>query len=279
MRSINPTAIGVGLRAEHAQWLADQEPQPGIDFLELTVENWLDVGGRKREQLERLSGKYPLVAHGLSLSIGDALPLDTDFLVRVKRFLDRYRIDIYSDHLSYSRDRQGYLYDLLPIPRCEDMADRIAAKIKQAQDILQRPLVLENISYYHCHAGQMDEAGFIQRVLEQSGCQMLLDINNVYVNAANHGYDPQGFIASLPSPAIRYFHIAGHWRSDDGVLIDTHGAAVCGEVLELARQTVALHGPRPLALERDNHIPGWPELRDEAIGLRKWIGQPAPQVA
>lgn len=279
MRTINQQAVGVGLRAEHAQWLADHPPQPEIDFLEITLENWMDIGGRKREQLDRLAEKYPLISHGLSLSIGDELPLNADYLQRAKRFLDRYRIRLHGDHLSYSRDRQGYLYELLPIPRGEAAAARVAAKIRQVQDLLDRPLILENISYYHAHAGQMEEADFIRAVVEQSGCQLLLDINNVYVNACNHGYDPRRFIADLPSRAIRYFHIAGHWRRDDGILIDTHGAAVCEEVLELARHAVALHGSRPLLLERDNQLPPWRELCEEAAALRRRIHLPEAQAA
>ncbi|WP_039756833.1 DUF692 domain-containing protein [Chromobacterium haemolyticum] len=279
MRTMNQRAVGVGLRAEHAQWLADHAPQPEIDFLEITLENWMDVGGRKREQLDRLAEKYPLIAHGLSLSIGDELPLDVDYLKRAKRFLDRYRIHLHSDHLSYSRDRQGYLYELLPIPRDEMAAARIAAKIRQTQDMLERPLILENISYYHNHPGQMAEADFISAVVEQSGCQLLLDINNVYVNACNHGYDPRRFIAELPSTAIRYFHIAGHWRRDDGMLIDTHGAAVCEEVLELARYTLARHGSRPLLLERDNSMPPWSELCAETAELRQRLHQAAAKAA
>ncbi|UTH73514.1 DUF692 domain-containing protein [Chromobacterium sp. IIBBL 290-4] len=267
MRTIAPLAVGVGLRAEHAQWLADNDPQPGIDFLEITLENWLGVGGRKREQLERIAEKYPLIAHGLSLSIGDELPLDREHVAQARRFLDRYGIDLYSDHLSYSRDSQGYLYELLPLPRSEAEAKRIAAKIRQAQDMLARPLILENISYYHQHPGQMDEADFIRAVAERSGCQLLLDINNVRVNAGNHGYQAERFIAALPSAAIRYFHIAGHWRREDGMLIDTHGEPVCAKVEALARHAVAVHGPRPLVLERDNRLPPWQDLCGEAVAL------------
>jgi uncharacterized protein (UPF0276 family) len=271
MRTIAPSSLGVGLRSEHAQWLSDQPIDPNIDFLELTIENWLEVGGRKREQLDILSSKYPLIAHGLSLSIGDTLPLNVEFVERVKRFLDRYQIDVYSDHLSYSRDKQGYLYDLLPIPRSPEMAVYISEKIRQAQDILERTLILENISYYYNHDGQMDEVEFINEIVERSQCQLLLDINNVYVNGVNHDYDPLKFIASLPSASIRYFHIAGHWQQEDGVIIDTHGANVCGDVIELAKQTIKLHGTKPLVLERDNHLPSLKDLCGEVSELRSQL--------
>ncbi|QBC44778.1 DUF692 domain-containing protein [Iodobacter fluviatilis] len=267
MRTIAPSSLGVGLRSEHAQWLSDQPIDPNIDFLELTIENWLEVGGRKREQLDILSSKYPLIAHGLSLSIGDTLPLNIEFIKRVKRFLDRYQIDVYSDHLSYSRDKQGYLYDLLPIPRSPEMAVYISEKIRQAQYILERTLILENISYYYNHDGQMNEAEFINEIVERSQCQLLLDINNAYVNGVNHDYDPLKFIANLPSASIRYFHIAGHWQQEDGVIIDTHGANVCGEVIELAKQTIKLHGTKPLVLERDNHLPSLKDLCGEVSEL------------
>lgn len=271
MRTIAAAAAGLGLRAEHAARLADGPALPGIDFLEITVENWLEIGGRKRAQLDRIAARYPLVAHGLSLSIGDPLPLNVDFLRRVKRFLDDYRIEVYSDHLSYARDEQGYLYDLLPVRRDAAAARLIAGKVRQAQDILRRPLVLENISYYHAYPDQMPEEEFIAAIVEQSGCELLLDINNVYVNASNHGLDAQAFIRALPSAAIRYFHLAGHWRRDDDLVLDTHGDAVCDGVIRLARDAVARHGPRPFVLERDNHIPPLSELRAEAEALRAAI--------
>lgn len=263
MWSITPSAKGIGLRPEHVAVLCERPPVPGIDFLELAPENWMNLGGHKRAALDNLVEKYPLVAHGLTLSIGDALPLNIPFIERIRDFLDSYKITVYSEHISFSRDTQGYLYDLLPLPRHPDMISHLVSRIQQVQDILNRPLILENISYYHHYDGDMPEAEFLIQLTEQSECQLLLDINNVYVNSQNHHYDPLDFIQALPSKAIRYYHIAGHSREKDGFILDTHGTSIWPAVLTLAQQTMAYHGQRPLLLERDHHLPTLDELCDE----------------
>ncbi|KEQ17911.1 DUF692 domain-containing protein [Endozoicomonas numazuensis] len=272
MRSINDTAKGIGLRVEHLKTLCEQPVREDIDFLELAPENWMDIGGAKRECLEQLSAKYPLVAHGLSLSIGDAEPLNIEFVKRVRDFLDQYNIGIYSEHLSLSRDQQGYLYDLIPTPRHRENIPYLAERIKQVQDIIQRPLVLENISYYHRYDNEMPEAEFLSEVVEQSQCELLLDINNLYVNSQNHDYDPTTLFKALPSQAIRYFHIAGHLECEDDFLLDTHGKAVTDNVVQLARQVMEYHGSRPLLLERDHHVPALDELSHELTSIQDAIG-------
>jgi len=263
MRAINSEAKGIGLRSEHVDDLCVRPPILGLDFLELSPENWMDLGGKKRASLDNLAEKYPLVAHGLSLSIGDTEPLNVSFIRRIRQFLDDYNIALYSEHLSFSRDAQGYLYDLLPIPRHAENIPYLIGRIQHVQEILDRPLILENISYYHSYDNEMPEDEFLIQVIEKSECKLLLDINNVYVNSQNHEYDPTAFIRALPSSSIAYYHIAGHWRQNDEFILDTHGTSVCTAVATLAKQTMEYHGKRPLLLERDHHLPTLDDLCEE----------------
>lgn len=263
MRQLSPTACGLGLRPELVPALCERAPVPGLDFLELAPENWMGIGGRRREQLDCIAGKYPLVAHGLSLSIGATEPLDVRFLREVRAFLDDYAIAIYSDHLSTSRDAQGQLYDLLPIPRRLENIAYLADRIAMVQDMTGRRLVLENISRYHEYGGEMPEGEFLAELVRRSSCGLLLDINNAWVNARNHGQDVQAFIRALPAEAIAYHHIAGHLELADGTLLDTHGTPVANEVADLGREVRRLHGDRPLLLERDNFVPALDALLKE----------------
>ncbi|CAD7490750.1 DUF692 domain-containing protein [Aeromonas dhakensis] len=263
MRPISASSRGVGLRQEHLAQLCAVPARPGIDFLELAPENWMAIGGARREQLQQIAARYPLVAHGLSLSLGDCQPLNMTLLGQIRAFLDEFGIEIYSEHLSFSRDARGYLYELLPVPRQWENLPYLAERIRQVQDALARPLVLENISYYHGYEHEMAEEAFLTELVARSGCELLLDINNVFVNSRNHGYCPERMIAGLPGQAIRYFHIAGHLEEADGTLLDTHGRPVCEEVVALARYTVQTHGLRPLLLERDHHLPPLPVLEAE----------------
>ncbi|MDK9735837.1 DUF692 domain-containing protein [Vibrio sp. D404a] len=268
---------GIGLRSEHIDVLRSSPKHPDIDFLELAPENWMNLGGLKREQLQDISKTYPLIAHGLSLSIGDCQPLNTQFVRQVGRFLDELNIDIYSEHLSFSRDSQGYLYELLPVPRRPENIGYLADRIMQVQDIIQRPLVMENISYYHNYGNEMPEGEFIAEIAERSGCELLLDINNLYVNSQNHHFDPKEMLKALPSDAIRYYHIAGHLvERDDSVegnksLLDTHGMEVQQAVIDLARYTYAMHGCKPMLLERDNNIPPLVVLTEELRAVHSQV--------
>lgn len=258
---------GLGLRREFALELSSQPKRDDIDFLEVVPDNWMGVGGQSAEILDKLASMYPFVAHGLSLSIGDAQPPDYHYIHQVRDFLDRFRIDIYSDHLSLSRDSQGYLYELIPLPRSPAGAAYVADKAKTIQDRMGRQLVLENISYYVEEDGQMPEAEFLATVIEHSGCGVLLDVNNVYVNSRNHGTDAVGFLDTLPANAVVYYHFAGHLdQGDDEQVLDTHGTSVSDEVMALGAYAVARFGMRPVVLERDNHIPPLCELCQE-LGL------------
>jgi uncharacterized protein (UPF0276 family) len=278
MRTIDRTSKGIGLRSEHVDLLCQLPDHPDIDFLELAPENWMNMGGLKREQLQQIAKYYPLVAHGLSLSIGDCQPLNKVFVKKVAAFLNEFNIDIYSEHLSFSRDAQGYLYELLPIPRYKESIAYLVDRIQCVQDILQRPLVLENISYYHSYGKEIPEGEFIAEIVERSGCQLLIDINNVYVNSRNHGYCPFDMLATLPSEAICYYHIAGHLKEREDFLLDTHGKPVQQEVIDLARYAYAQQGSRPLLLERDHHVPPLVVLTEELRTIHHDIMQPAPSL-
>lgn len=247
-------SVGIGLRSEHIDSLFQQPKHADIDFFELAPDNWMNIGGAKKEYLADISKKYPLIAHGLSLSIGDVCPLNDEYIYDIRRFLDDYHIDIFSDHLCFSRDQQGYLYDLLPLPYFPETIPYLVDRIDHVQNILGRQLVLENISSYHRYVNEMPEDEFWAELLTQSGCGMLLDVNNIYVNAFNHGFDARQYIQNIPSASIVYYHIAGHIESDE-FRIDTHGMPVIDDVISLATETFKIHGERPLLLERDNNVP------------------------
>ncbi|MGL5179250.1 MAG: multinuclear nonheme iron-dependent oxidase, partial [Aeromonas veronii] len=170
MRPISSRSRGIGLRQEHLDALCSGPVRPGIDFLELAPENWMAIGGARREQLHRIAERYPLVAHGLSLSLGDCQPLNRTLLSQIRTFLDEFGIEIYSEHLSFSRDQQGYLYELLPVPRQWENIPYLAERIAQVQEALARPLVLENISYYHGYDHEMPEEDFLAELVARSGC-------------------------------------------------------------------------------------------------------------
>lgn len=261
---MNVRGRGLGLRREFASELSAQPKRTDIDFLEVVPDNWMSMGGESVDILENLAAKYPFVAHSLSLSIGDALPFDRDYLGSVRAFLDRFDIAVYGDHFSISRDSRGYLYELIPIPRSPQSAAFIADKIKAVQDFLSRRLLLENISYYYEEDDQMPEAEFIASIIERSGCRLLLDVNNVYVNGRNHGTDPISFLNTLPRDAVGYYHVAGHLdQPEQDRVLDTHGTPVADDVMELGAYAVARFGDLPIVLERDNHLPSLNELCEE----------------
>lgn len=202
---------GLGLRWEFMDKLTEAQTQP-VDFLELSPENWLSVGGHREKQLRYFSDNFQIIAHGLSLSIGSPAPLDEEFVKSVKQFLKEYRIAFYSEHLSYCSDLQGQLYDLFPIPFTEEAIHYVAKRIRRVQEILEQRIAIENISYYYMPLKRMREIEFINGVLEEADCDLLLDVNNVYVNSINHDYDAAAYIKALSRKRIRYIHIAGHFR-------------------------------------------------------------------
>ncbi|HAT8252079.1 TPA: DUF692 family protein [Legionella pneumophila] len=246
--------VGLGLRTEFSGELLERPDKP-VSFLEIAPENWMKMGGNRTKALKTFSKRYPLVAHGLSLSIGGPAPLDELFIEALDDFFNTYQIDCYSEHLSYCSDAQGYFHDLLPIPFTTDAVDYVSQRIITVQQTLKRQIAFENSSYYYAPGQQISEGEFIKAVLEKSDCLMLLDVNNVYVNSVNHGYDAYEFIQALPSERIAYIHIAGHERREPDLIIDTHGAEVISSVWNLLQFTYECHGIKPTLLERDSDIP------------------------
>ncbi|HSO47883.1 MAG TPA: DUF692 domain-containing protein, partial [Rhizobiaceae bacterium] len=230
---------------------------------ELAPENWIDMGGAYGRDLRGFTERYPFVCHGLSLSLGGLSPLDEMLLTKTRQFMDAHGIQLFTEHLSYCSD-DGHLYDLLPIPFTEEAVKHVAARIRRAQDILERRIAIENASYYTpSPIAEMDEIAFIRAVLDEAGCDLHLDVNNVYVNSVNHRYDPLEFIRALPTERIVYLHMAGHYVEAADLLVDTHGAGVIDPVWALLDATYRIHGVAPTLLERDFNIPPLDELVHE----------------
>jgi len=256
------TGTGLGLRRTLMGPLRDSPPH-NIDFFEVAPENWIGIGGKMGKDLRYFTERYPFVCHGLSLSIGSPAPLDETFVHRVKRFLDEHDIRFYTEHLSYCSD-DGHLYDLMPIPFTEEAVQHVAARIRRVQDILERRIGMENVSYYAAPGQQMSEIDFINAVLSEADCDLLLDVNNIYVNSINHRYDAEAFLKALPAERVVYFHIAGHYDEADDLKVDTHGAPVIDPVWSLLETAYEHFGAVPTLLERDFNIPPLPELLAEA---------------
>ena len=252
---------GLGLRRSIMDALADQPPSQ-VDFMEVAPENWIGVGGAFGKKFRQFSEQYPVLCHGLSLSIGSPEPLDEAFLHKLKRFIREHNIPIYSEHLSYCSD-DGHLYDLMPIPFTEEAVRYVAQRIRRVQDILEQPVAMENVSYYAAPGKQMEEIEFLNAVLEEADCQLLLDVNNIYVNSINHRYDAEAFLKALPAERIAYIHVAGHYNEAEDLIVDTHGADVIDPVWKLLEKTYARFGIIPTLLERDFNIPPIPELLGE----------------
>ena len=255
------TGAGLGLRRAFIGSLAGRIPS-GVDFMEVAPENWIDVGGRYGRQFEELARQAPFVCHGLSLNLGGVAPLDEAFLHRVRQFMDIFDIRCYSEHLSYCGD-EGHLYDLMPIPFTGEAVRYVADRIKRVQDIVGRRMAIENVSYYAAPGQEMPEIEFINAVLETADCDLLLDINNIYVNSINHRYDPLQFLEALPGKRIAYAHIAGHYHEAEDLRVDTHGSDIIDPVWNLLQDAYRHFGVFPTLLERDFNIPAVPELMRE----------------
>ncbi|MFK7974832.1 MAG: DUF692 domain-containing protein [Halioglobus sp.] len=238
-----------------------------VDFLEAAPENWIGVGGRYGKQFKALIERYPLALHGLSLDIGGPDPIDESLVRGVRDLMDAADVPVYSEHLTYCA-AEGHLYDLLPIPFTQEAVQHVVSRVQQVQDIIGRPLVLENASYYAQAHKDLSEAQFITEICERSGCEVLLDVNNIYVNSINHGYDSHEFLRSLPLQRVRYIHIAGHYDEAEDLKVDTHGADVIDPVWQLLAEAYALVGPVPTLLERDFNFPPMAELLDEVEQIR-----------
>lgn len=259
---------GLGLRRELISSLKVQVPA-AINFFEIAPENWIDMGGAFGRDLRHFTERFPMVCHGLSLSLGGPTPLDELFLKRVKRFLDQHGIALYTEHLSYCSD-DGHLYDLLPIPFTQEAVHYVAERIRRTQDILERQIAVENASYYvAAPISELSEIDFIKAVLEEADCLLHLDVNNIYVNSVNHNYDPVAFLHGLPGERITYIHTAGHYTEAEDLLVDTHGADVIAPVWDLLEETYRTFGVFPTLLERDFNIPPLQDLVREVENIRQ----------
>jgi uncharacterized protein (UPF0276 family) len=263
---------GLGLRIDLIDALRADPPRQ-VDFFEIAPENWMRVGGARGKALHFFTERYPLVCHGLSLSIGGPAPLDDDFLAELKVFLDRHRVAAYTEHLSYCGD-SGQLYDLMPIPFTEEAVYYVAGRIRHVQDMLERRIGMENVSTYAAPAGEMTELEFLNAVLGEADCGLHLDINNIFVNSINHGFDAYDYLAGIPAERIMYAHIAGHYREADDLRVDTHGEDVLPEVWDLLDAAYRQYGVFPTLLERDFNIPPLDMLLDEVDEIvtrqRRW---------
>jgi uncharacterized protein (UPF0276 family) len=250
--------FGLGLRADHYEAIFAQPPR--VDWFEALTENYMVDGGRPLYWLERIRSRYPIVLHGVSLSIGSSEALDLDYLRDLKRLAARFEPAWISDHLCWTGVGGKNLHDLLPLPYTEEALAHVAARIRQVQDFLGRRLLIENVSsYLEYRHSRLREWEFLAALCEQSDCELLLDVNNLYVNSRNHGFDPLMFLDALPPARVRQIHLAGHSREGE-LLIDTHDHPVCEEVWVLYAEVVRRFGPVPTMIERDDHIPPLSEL-------------------
>lgn len=240
--------------------------RPELAFLEVHCENYFGAGGRPHHYLERLRADYPLSLHGVGLSLGSTDPLDRDYLARLKGLIDRYRPAHVSDHLCWTSANGTHAHDLLPLPYTDEAIRHVAARIRQVQDTLGERILVENVScYVTWRASATTEWEFVTAVLDEADCDLLLDVNNVYVNAVNHGFDPMEWLASVPAKRVGEIHLAGYDRDpDSGMLVDTHGLAVHPPVWALYRVALERLGPRPTLIEWDTDIPDLDTLLAEA---------------
>lgn len=260
-------AFGLGLRKEHYQdFLSDAVP---VDFVEIISENFMVEGGKPLHTLDRIREKYRVAMHGVSMSIGSHEGLDHTYLNKLKKLADRINPLFVSDHLCWTGTGGFNSHDLLPIPYSGEALERVCANIRIAQDVLERPMLLENPSSYLAFPdAEFTEWEFLAEMCQNTGCYLLLDINNIYVSGCNNAFDPMDFLAGMPADRVRQVHLAGHSHSGD-VLIDTHDAPICDAVWELYEAAQQRLGPVATMIERDDHIPPLPELLAELEKARR----------
>lgn len=253
-------SFGLGLRRPHyAEFMAGEAP---VDFVEIISENYMVDGGRPLTVLDAVRGHYPVAMHGVSLSIGSAHGIDREYLSRLKALADRIEPLWMSDHLCWTRTSAHNSHDLLPLPYTPDALEVVCANLGQAQDALGRELLLENPSSYCSFPDdEMTEWEFLSEACHRTGCHLLLDVNNVYVSARNHGFAAEDFLVGIPTERVRQIHLAGHTPGD--ILIDTHDRSVCDEVWALYARAIAITGPVATMIERDDAIPPLAELLTE----------------
>lgn len=259
-------AAGLGLRRSFLAEIVDNPPA-NVGFYEVAPENWMTLGGKLAKQFRAMTERFQFICHGLSLSIGSSDALDEAFVRDLKKFMTAHGIQFYSEHLSYC-SHDGHLYDLMPIPFTAEAVKHVAGRIRRVQDILEHKIAIENVSYYAAPGQEMSEIEFFNAVIEEADCNVLIDINNIYVNSVNHGYDAEEFLRAMPGKRIAYAHIAGHYVEAEDFLVDTHGAPVIDPVWQLLEKAYALFGVFPTLLERDFNLPPLAELLQEVDTIR-----------
>jgi len=267
MSHFHVQGAGLGLRRSLLGEIVKNPPAQTVDFYEIAPENWITLGGRFGKQFRALTERFDFVCHGLSLSLGSSDPLDEKLVLDIKQFMAEHQIKLYSEHLSYC-SHDGHLYDLMPIPFTEDAVRHVALRIRRVQELLEQRIAIENVSYYAAPGQEMAEIDFFNAVVQEADCDILLDINNIYVNSVNHGYDAEAFLKAVPADRIAYAHIAGHYVEAEDFLVDTHGSEVIDPVWKLLGKAYELYGVFPTLLERDFNLPPLAELLREVETIK-----------
>ena len=270
LRDFPLLGYGIGLRTVHFQEILDR--RPAIDFFEAITENFLDTGGRPIRVLDAIAARTPVVLHGVSLNIGSTAPLDLDYLRKVRRLADRVQAPWVTDHLCWTGVAGRNMHDLLPLPLNEESLAHVASRLKVAMEVLGRPIHLENPStYLEFRTSTISEADFLSRLTLETGCGLLLDVNNVFVSSVNHGWDARAYLDAIPADRIVQVHLAGH--TDKGThLLDTHSDHVRPEVWDLYSRLVSRTGPVSTLVEWDDEIPALDVVHEEVLKARALAG-------
>ncbi len=267
LRQAPSLGFGLGLRTDHYEQIVAE--QPPVDWFEILTENYLVDGGKPLHYLDRIRADYPVVMHGVSLSVGSTDALNTAYLAQLKALADRIEPGWISDHLCWTGVAGQNMHDLLPLPYTEEAIDHVAQRVEQVQEYLGRPILLENVSsYLSWRDSDLPEWEFLTAVAEQADCLILLDVNNIYVSAHNHGFDPQDYLYGIPVERVRQFHLAGHSYNGE-LIIDTHDHPVPDPVWSLYADAVARFGEVSTMIERDADIPPLPVLLEELDEARR----------
>ncbi len=261
--------IGLGLRREHYGSLLDRLPSE-LQWFEVAPENYMEIGGKVYREFCELADRLPIVAHSVSMSLGSLDPLNRTFLKQLKQFIRRHNVPMASDHICFSSYQGVQFDDLVPLPFTEEAVKHVSKRIRQVQDFLEIPYAVENVSYYApAGAPEMTEWEFVRSVVEESGALLLLDVNNIYVNAVNFGFDPIDYLRAMPLDKIAYVHIAGHLRKRKNFILDTHGDEIVSPVWRLLDELAAMTSIPGIMIERDANIPPLKDILDEIHHIQK----------
>ena len=273
------SGIGLGLRREHYGPLLSRLPSE-LQWFEVAPENYLEIGGKVYRDFCELAEKIPIVAHSVSMSLGSLDPLNKPFLKQLKKFIRAHKIPLASDHICFSSYHGVQFDDLVPLPFTDEAVRHIAKRIRQVQDYLEVPYAVENISYYApAGAPEMTEWEFVRNVVEESGAGLLLDVNNIYVNSVNFGFDPVAYLRAMPLEKIAYVHIAGHRRKRKNFILDTHGAEIVSPVWALLDKLTEMTPLPAIMIERDANIPPLEEILEEIRHIQRILKEPHTRAA